>query len=117
MVRATGTNVVNVMNADLGAHRDYFYVQLAVEPQSGTLCFSAEGIEGSGTQAAGYYVPAVIGPSLSTYTKTWYVYQWVDTNADSIANDGDSSSCCVGLDVRSPHGATPTRPSPAMRPR
>jgi len=89
VVRATGTNVVSVMNADLGAHRDYFYIQLAVEPQSGTLCFSAEGINGSGTQAAGYYVPAVIGPSLSTFTKTWYVYQWVDTNADSIANSGD----------------------------
>jgi Stigma-specific protein, Stig1 len=89
VVRATTTNVVDTLNADLDAHHDFFYIQLTVEPQSGTLCFSAEGINGPGTQAAGYYVAAVIGPHLSTYTKTWYVVEWKDTNGDSIANFGD----------------------------
>jgi hypothetical protein len=89
-VRATGMDVVDTLNANLTAQHDFFYVQLAIEPQSGTLCFSAVGIEAPGTQAAGYYVSAVIGPALSTYTKTWYVYEWTDTNGDSIADNGDT---------------------------
>ncbi len=89
-VRATATDVVDTLNANLTAQHDFFYVQLAVEPQSGTLCFSAVGIEAPGTQAAGYYVSAVIGPALSTYTKTWYVFEWADTNVDSTADDGDT---------------------------
>ncbi len=87
--RATGTDVVETMNAELTAHHDFFYVQLAVEPESGTLCFSAVGIEGPGTQAAGYYASTVIVPNLSMYTKAWYVFEWTDSNNDSTANEGD----------------------------
>ncbi len=88
--RATGTNVVATTPADVNANHDYFYVQLAVEPQSGTLCFSGVGLGGYGTQAASYYLSAVIIPNRATYTKAWYVYEWTDTNNDSIGNAGDT---------------------------
>lgn len=90
IVRATGASAVETMDSDLTAQHDFFYVQLAVEPQSGTLCFSAVGILAPGTQAAGYYVSAVIGPNLSTYTQRWYVFEWTDANGDSVANAGDT---------------------------
>jgi Stigma-specific protein, Stig1 len=88
--RATGTNVVDTKSANLTAHHDFFYVQLSVEPESGSLVFSIEGINGPGTQAAAYYVSAVVMPKLSTYTKTWYVFEWTDANNDSVANNGDT---------------------------
>ncbi len=88
--RESGNNLVEVKNATLTAHHDFFYFQLSVEPESGTLTFSIEGIEGPGTQAAAYYVSAVIMPKVNTFTKTWYVFEWTDANNDSVANDGDT---------------------------
>jgi hypothetical protein len=85
-----GTAVVAAPEATLTAHHDYFYVQVSVEPQSSTLCFSGVGILAPGTQAAGYYVAAQILPNRTTYTKSWYAYEWTDTNNDSVANAGDS---------------------------
>ena len=85
-----GMTIVAAPNTSLTAHHDYFYVQVSVEPQSSTLCFSGVGILAPGTQAAGYYVAAQILPNRATYTKSWYVYEWTDTNNDSVANAGDS---------------------------
>jgi Stigma-specific protein, Stig1 len=88
--RASGASIVNTKNASLNEHHDFFYIQLAVEPESGTLTFAVEGINGPGTQAAAYYVSSVIMPNLSTYTKSWYVFEWTDANNDSLANNGDT---------------------------
>jgi hypothetical protein len=88
--RKTGTNLVNDVDTDLTIHHDYFYVQLTVEPISGTLCFMGVGMLQYGTEAAGYYVGAVMIPNHASYTDTWYVYEWTDTNNDGVANDGDT---------------------------
>jgi len=86
----SGTAIVDVAVSSLTSQFDYFYVQLSVEPKSGTLCFSSAGMGGPGTVAAGYYVSQVMIPSLSSYTSSWYVYQWQDTNNDSVPNQGDT---------------------------
>ncbi len=88
--RSNGSSVVDAGGSTLTAHHDFFYVQLTVEPQSGTLCFSVVGIEAPGTQAGGYYVATQLIPNRATYTASWYVYEWTDTNNDSIANAGDT---------------------------
>jgi hypothetical protein len=85
-----GVEVVNTLDSDLNAHHDYFYVQLAVEPQSGTLCFSGVGILAPGSAAAGYYAATELIPNRANYTKTWYVFEWQDVNGDSIPNAGDN---------------------------
>jgi hypothetical protein len=85
-----GTALVNTTVADLTAHHDFFYVQVTVEPQSGTLCLSAVGMLGPGTQAAGYYAGAELIPNRAKYTSNWYVYEWQDANGDSVANAGDT---------------------------
>ncbi len=84
-----GTEILNEPDSTITGHHDYFYVQLAVEPQSGTLCLSGVGVLGAGTQAAGYYAAAELIPNRANYTASWYVYEWTDTNGDSIANFGD----------------------------
>jgi hypothetical protein len=78
----SGTAIVNVNVSTLTSQHDYFYVQLSVEPKSGTLCFSSVGMGGPGTVAAGYYVSQAMIPNLSSYTSSWYVYQWQDANSD-----------------------------------
>jgi hypothetical protein len=88
--RATGTNALSTTVTVLTAQHDYFYVQLAVEPQSGTLCFSGVGLEGPGTLAAGYYLSTEIIPHRASYLDSWYIYEWTDTNGDSVANQGDT---------------------------
>lgn len=82
--------IVDAAPDSLTSHHDFFYVQLVVEPQSGTLCFSVVGIFVPGTMAGGYYVPTQIIPHRSTYTNSWYVFEWIDSNNDGIANAGDT---------------------------
>jgi hypothetical protein len=83
------TPVVSVLLSSLGPGFDYFYVQVSVEPRSGSLCFSSAGMQSPGTVAAGYYVSQVMIPNIASYTKSWYVYQWVD-NGDQIPNAADT---------------------------
>ncbi len=85
-----GDAVVSTAATGLTAHHDFFYVQVSVEPQSGTLCFSGVGMLSPGTTAAGYYAGAELIPNRAKYTSNWYVYEWLDTNGDSIANVGDT---------------------------
>jgi hypothetical protein len=85
-----GTEILNVLDTSLSEHLDYFYVQLTVEPQSGTLCLSGVGILGPGSQAAGYFAATELIPHHTSYPASWYLYKWMDTNGDSIANGGDS---------------------------
>jgi hypothetical protein len=85
-----GMAVVNTAVSALTAHHDFFYVQVSVEPQSGTLCLSAVGMLSPGTLAAGYFAGTELIPNRSKYTSSWYVYEWQDANGDSIANAGDT---------------------------
>jgi hypothetical protein len=85
-----GKAVVTTADTALTAHHDFFYVQLSVEPKSGTLCFSGVGMLSPGTEAAGYYAGTELIPNRAKYTANWYVYEWFDTNGDSIANAGDA---------------------------
>jgi stigma-specific protein Stig1 len=85
-----GNAVVNTAVSALTAHHDFFYVQVSVEPQSGTLCFDGAGILAPGTVAAGYYAQSELIPNRAKYTSSSYVYEWVDTNNDSTPNAGDT---------------------------
>ena len=82
--------VVTTLVSNLSIHHDYFFVQVTVEPTTGTLELMGVGILAPGTQAAGYLLSAVIVPSYATYTDAWYVYEWTDTNSDSMAGAGDT---------------------------
>jgi hypothetical protein len=84
--RKRSTNAVVVSNAYAGSHdtSDAFVVQFMRDPSSGTLILNAQGFWQAGTTAAAFYFVHGMLPSLSTQTKSWYVYQWTDANADLL---------------------------------
>lgn len=88
--RKTLAAVVTTLVSALSVHHDYFFLQVTVEPVTGTLEFMGVGVLGPGTQAAGYYAAAVVVPNYATYTDAWYAYEWTDTNNDATANAGDT---------------------------
>jgi hypothetical protein len=63
---------------------DKFIVQFMRDASSGSLVLNAQGFWQSGTTAAAFEVANVILPSLSTYTKNWYAFDWTDANADQL---------------------------------
>jgi hypothetical protein len=88
--RSTGNDIVPSTFTAITAQHDYFFVEMVVEPQSGTLSLAGVGMLSQGTLAAGYYIGSVIIPNRASYPNAWYVYQWDDTNQDSIPNAGDT---------------------------
>jgi hypothetical protein len=88
--RSTGLPLVTTLDSALTAQHDYFFLELAVEPVSGTLCLFGEGILAPGTVAAGYYGSQVVVPQHATYTASYYVYEWTDTNQDGTPGAGDT---------------------------
>jgi len=89
--RSTGVDIATVNIAtQLTAHQDYFYLQMTVEPISGTLTMMGVGMFAPGTAAAGYYASTVVLPNRAAYTDSWYVYEWQDTDGDSTPSAGDT---------------------------
>jgi hypothetical protein len=88
--RATGVPLVTAAEGTLTAQHDFFILELAVEPSSGTLCFFGEGILGAGTVAAGYFGSQVLVPGRTGFNEPWYVYEWTDTNNDMTPDKGDT---------------------------
>jgi hypothetical protein len=88
--RASGAALVTTLDTALTAQHDFFLLELAVEPISGTLCFFGEGILSPGTAAAGYYGASVTVPGHAQYTASYYVYEWTDTNGDMVPDQGDT---------------------------
>lgn len=79
--RSTSAALVTAPMSMLTASHDYFVVQLAVEPTSGTLCFIAYGFFAPGTSAAAFWASTQMVPNRASFTNRWYVYEWTD-NAD-----------------------------------
>lgn len=88
--RSTGLAVVTANDSTLGPQHDFFVLEIAVEPQSGTLCFFGYGIYQAGTLAAGYFGSQVLVPNYASYLAPWYVYEWTDTNNDMTPDNGDA---------------------------
>jgi hypothetical protein len=87
--RGTGEVVVSVPPSTLNESHDYFYVQLFVEPLSGTLCVNSIGMFAAGTVAGGFWLATEIIPKRAMYTDTWYAYEWTDSG-DKIPNAADT---------------------------
>jgi hypothetical protein len=88
--RKTNVDIALTSIASLTPGHDFFLLELSIEPISGSLCFFGYGMLSPGTVAAGYFVQSSVLPNLSTFTDAWYVYEWTDTNGDSVPNAGDT---------------------------
>jgi len=87
---ATGEVVAHTLFGDAHAAHDMFVIQFIRDPTSGSLILNAQGLWQEGTTAAAYYFANVMLPTLAAQTKSWYVLQWTDTNANSTPDAGDT---------------------------
>ncbi len=90
--RATNLNVSTINAADCSTSRDQFVVELVTDPANGTLALISYGAcpGGKGTQVGAWFWANVMLPNASTYTDSWYVFEWRDGNADLLPNTGDT---------------------------
>jgi hypothetical protein len=92
VLRADGGVLVDAGDSTLGAHHDFFVLELVREPINGSLTLIAYGFAGPGTPAGAWYLGNVVLPDASTYPETWLVVEWTDTNNDGVPNAGDTFS-------------------------
>ncbi|MBL8949389.1 MAG: hypothetical protein JNK82_01340 [Myxococcaceae bacterium] len=90
--RSDDLTLVSQPASSCSSHHDVLLVELARDPSSGTLALIAYGVCGGGygTQAAGWYYANVMLPNRTAYPDSWYLFEWNDTNNDSLPNAGDS---------------------------
>ncbi len=90
--RSDGVNVVSRAANLCSSHSDVFLVELVADPTSSTLALIAYGMCGGGygTQTGAWYWANVMLPNRASYPDSWYIYEWADTNNDSLPNAGDT---------------------------
>jgi len=87
---ASNTIVATVTRTTLTPTHDFFLVEVVVDPISGTLSFVLYGLDSPGTKAGAYYFTNTMLPSITTYTNSWYLYEWMGLNADGTPGPGDT---------------------------
>jgi hypothetical protein len=87
---ATGEVVAHTLFDAPHDSSDAFVIQFIRDPSSGSLILNAQGLWQGGTSAAAYYFVNVMLPTLATETKSWYVLQWTDMNANLTPDAGDT---------------------------
>ncbi len=90
--RSDEATLTSMTVSQCSPHHDRFLIELGTDPDNGTLALIGYGIctGGYGTQAAAYLWANVMLPNRMAYPDSWYIFDWVDTNNDSIANVGDT---------------------------
>ena len=71
---------------------DYFLVELATDPVSGSLCLDVQGMSAQGTAAGAYYVANHLfgnGAFLGN-AQSWFVYYWASANGGGVLSDADT---------------------------
>jgi hypothetical protein len=75
-----------LLESQIGPNKDMFVIQLLQKPDTESdpeyamICY---GFAGRGTLASSIYFKTVIEPNLSSYTESYYIVQWDDTNGNS----------------------------------
>jgi hypothetical protein len=77
---ANNTILAAVTRSTLTPTHDYFLVEVVPDPISGTLSLVVYGVDSPGTKAGAYYFANTILPAITTYTHSWYLYEWMGTN-------------------------------------
>lgn len=90
--RSDDVTLVSQPAATCSSHHDILLVELAADPVNGTLALIGYGVcsGGYGTQAAGWFYANVMLPNRMAYPDSWYLFEWTDTNNDSLPNLGDT---------------------------
>jgi hypothetical protein len=74
----------------LNEHHDFFLVEMLRDPTTSTLVFAVYGFGSSGTISGTWYFTHVILTSLPTFDKSYYIYEWTDSDGDSMPGSADT---------------------------
>jgi hypothetical protein len=85
-----GTVIVDAPIATLNEHHDFFLVEMLRDPTTSTLVFAVYGFGSSGTISGTWYFTHVILTSLPTFDKSYYIYEWTDSDGDSMPGSADT---------------------------
>ncbi len=91
-LRSGGTPPVDVAQSTSTDGHDFVLIETVVDPTTGTLMLAIDGFQQYGTTAGVWYFLNTMLPSLSTYTKSYYVYEWTDSDGDKAPSSGDAFS-------------------------
>jgi hypothetical protein len=80
---ATGIDKVNRALSSIDFDHEDYFVLMALTDENGNSVFINYGFEWKGTWAAGMYLKAIY-PNIQTYTNSYYIIHWQDTNNDGI---------------------------------
>jgi len=94
--RADGTRLeeTGLTPDQMKAGQNMFVVE-AFTDNSGNRVFIVYGYGWKGTFAAGLFFKSVIYPDISSYSNSWYVYRWNDSNKDGFVDLGEIVSTPV----------------------
>lgn len=82
--RADDSPVASLAIAGDHDSHDFFLIQFMRDATSGSLVLNAQGFWLSGTVAAAFQLKEGMLPTLNTFDKAWYVYEWTDMNDDKL---------------------------------
>lgn len=89
--RKTDEAVAQMPGSACSATHDQFLIELVTDPLSGTLSLIGyAACSGLGTRAAAYFYANMLLPDAASYPDSWYVFDWVDKNADGAPDMGDT---------------------------
>lgn len=66
--------------------RDIAIIELARDPDTGSLIVVMQGFYSPGTKAATWYFINVMLPSIETFDEQWYVFDWEDDGTNGASN-------------------------------
>ena len=71
---------------------DYFLVELATDPVSGSLCLDVQGMSAQGTAAGAYYVANHLlgNGAFRSNTNSWLIYYWASADDGGVLSDADT---------------------------
>ena len=75
-------------------HEDYFVVMSLID-QNNNRVFVSYGFDWKGTWSAGIYLKAIYS-NIQAYTNSYYVFHWVDSNADGIPQPNEMAQIATG---------------------
>jgi hypothetical protein len=79
VLASTSQVIAELPESQIGATHDLVVIELSRDPSTGTPMLFGYGIDASGTGAAAWYFTNVMAPSLATFDKSWYVFEWTDS--------------------------------------
>ncbi|UCC58004.1 MAG: hypothetical protein JSW14_06500 [Candidatus Bathyarchaeum sp.] len=92
---STGTDKLDRLVSSIDfEHEDYFVVMSLVDHNSNRV-FISYGFDWKGTWSAGIYIKAIYS-NIHTYTNLYYIFRWVDSNADGTPQPNEVVQIATG---------------------